>query len=117
MKQKLVSVLRPCSRFLRRASRRATIRGDDEHHDEDDSARTGRARDDGRRSLGATAHVLQCARYVVGRSVTDSAGTATTFDARGNVIGRESIDSAGTRTLYDARGRSVGIALAKLSEA
>ena len=44
---------------------------------------------------------------VIGRSSTDSQGTVTNYDSRGNVISREST-SGNTTTVYDARGRLIG---------
>ncbi|MBR0697090.1 hypothetical protein [Bradyrhizobium lablabi] len=44
---------------------------------------------------------------VVGRSATDSQGTVTTYDSRGNVISRETT-TGNQMTIYDARGRNVG---------
>jgi YD repeat-containing protein len=41
------------------------------------------------------------------RSATDSQGTVTTYDPRGNVVARESTTGSMT-TVYDARGRNVG---------
>jgi YD repeat-containing protein len=44
---------------------------------------------------------------VVGRSSTDSQGTATNYDSRGRVISRETT-SGNTTTVYDSGGRNVG---------
>jgi YD repeat-containing protein len=41
------------------------------------------------------------------QSSSDSTGTMTTYDARGNVISREST-SGNTTTIYDAGGRNIG---------
>jgi YD repeat-containing protein len=46
-------------------------------------------------------------RVIIARSSTDSQGTTTYYDARGNIIGRSST-SGDTTTLYDASGRIVG---------
>jgi YD repeat-containing protein len=40
-------------------------------------------------------------------AATDSSGTVTNYDARGNVISREST-SGNQTTIYDASGRNVG---------
>jgi YD repeat-containing protein len=44
---------------------------------------------------------------VVGRSATDSQGTTTNYDSRGNVISREST-SGNAKTVYDPGGRVIG---------
>jgi YD repeat-containing protein len=44
----------------------------------------------------------------VGTATTDSSGTVTNRDARGNVVSRESTSSDGVTTHYDARGRVIG---------
>jgi YD repeat-containing protein len=63
-----------------------------------------RARDHDRRSVAQQRTVCStCEREVVGRSATDSSGTTTTHDARGNVVGRETT-TGNTMTIYDARG-------------
>jgi len=43
----------------------------------------------------------------VGTSSTDSQGTTTIYDSRGNVLGKES-KSGNSTTLYDAAGRKLG---------
>jgi YD repeat-containing protein len=82
-----------------------------------DPANTAGARDDDRHSVGATAGVLRLLRAAADQvqidpqsqdcTATDSAGTVTTYDARGRVITREST-SGGTTTVYDVGGRNVG---------
>jgi len=59
----------------------ATVALRSAHDEHQDPAHTADARDDDRRSLGATAHVLPLARKCRRPSATDSQGTVTTTDA------------------------------------
>jgi YD repeat-containing protein len=63
--------------------------------------------------LPAPAHAQQQTLYgpdgrVIGRSVTDSQGTTTHYDAAGRRIGSSTTGRDGTVTVYGADGRRVG---------